>query len=127
MRSSVERRPTAGTPAWIDAWLRASAKGNASTHAVAHALQRMLDRGVAPEDLTTVVRAEQMELLYNVLLLLDGEGLEHLGLDLPGKPEAYWRLFQLRDHESTTANIVRPMESLHEELGDLDPERGTDR
>lgn len=114
------------TPKWIDAWLRAAAAGNTSTSKVADALKRVLACGVDPKDLTAIVRAEQVELLFNTLLLLDGEGLQHLGLDLPGNPEAYWRLFQLRGYESTLENVVRPMESLHEEMGDLDPQRKTD-
>jgi hypothetical protein len=116
-----------GQPAWIEAWVRTEGDGATPSWGVGAALRRVLDKGVDPEDLTDIVRAEQWEVIYNVCQLLDGEWLGELREKFKGLPEFSWRLFEVSVDEDYEAHPVRPIEDLHSQLGEVDPSgRGGD-
>jgi len=110
-----------GLPAWIEAWTRSQKGDDAPTWGVGAAMKRVLDKGVDPEDLTDIVRAEQFEVIYNVCQLLDGDWLDEVRSRFEEFPEFSWRLCEVRVDEDYKAHPVAPIEDLHSELGDLDP------
>ncbi len=108
-------------PRWIEEWLRGSrARGEAPT-GVAAALQRVLDKGVDPKDLTTIVRAQQEEIIENVCGLVDGEPLRELRMDLPALPSFSWRLYEVKQNEDYSVTPLRALDGLHEQLGEVAP------
>ncbi|MCA9676534.1 MAG: hypothetical protein H6708_28810 [Kofleriaceae bacterium] len=108
-------------PAWIESWMRSARKRGEVPTGLAATLQRVLDKGVDPEDLTDIVRAQQWEIIYNVCQLLDGEWLDDLRNKLPDLPGFSWRLYEVAVGDDYVASPVRALEDLHAELGDLDP------
>mgnify|MGYP007046991452 CR=1 FL=1 len=82
---------------------------------------RVLDKGVDPEDLTDIVRAEQYEVIYNVCQLLDGEWLSDLREKIPELHEFSWRLYEVAVDDDYVATPVRAIEDLHSMLGEVDP------
>ena len=80
---------------------------------IGHALKRVISGGVAPEDLTEIVRGMQADLLFSLCYLLedpgfDDEELEHIG----------WRLVETEGDDDPTD---RPICSLHESVLETDP------
>jgi len=82
------------------------------------AIQRMLDRGVDPADLTDVVRAMQVEALFNVCCLLDNpaHGIEDLQAKIPENVE--WRLAEF---DGEQGRLGRAVHAVHESFDQLDP------
>jgi len=76
------------------------------------ALERLMASGVSKNDLTTVVRVKQWELLVRLCYLLDDPGdVEPMARDIA------WRLFQVDDEDQPTAVIG----GLHESVLETDP------
>jgi hypothetical protein len=111
----------AGEPRWIEEWLRGARRDGEPPTGVAAAVQRVMDKGVDSEDLTDIVRAQQYEIIYNVCQLLDGEWLGHLREQLPDLPPFSWRLYEVAEDENYEVTPVRPIDGLHEQLGEVDP------
>ena len=85
---------------------------------IAAAIRRMLECGIEPADLTTVVREMQIAALDSACRLLDdGEhGIEDLREEVSEVVE--WQLAEL---DSDSGDLGRPIEELHLEFRDFDP------
>lgn len=96
---------------WQKQWARAD-------DPVPAAIQRMLDKGIDPADLTDVVRAMQVETLFNVCQLLDSasHGLEDEQAQIPENVE--WRL---AEYDGEKEVLGREMPDLHESFHSMDP------
>lgn len=82
----------------------------------AAALRRLMAQGADPEDLITIVRAAQAELLFGLCYLLDDPG------DLPTElAEVGWRLVEA--DPGGRADAARPIIGLHESVLEMDPAR----
>jgi hypothetical protein len=99
------------SPAWAEALRARPGPGGEATLA---ALDRMAALGVSDDDLTTVVRHMQRELLFSICYLLADPGeLE------PEVRDMAWGLFQLDAAGRPGAEIAL----LHESVIETDPER----
>ncbi|MBL0214663.1 MAG: hypothetical protein IPQ07_12330 [Myxococcales bacterium] len=98
-------------PRWITSWAN-------PTDAVPAAMKRMLALGVDPADLTDVVRAMQVEVLFNVCCILDSSshGIEDLQAKVPENVE--WRL---AEYDGETETLKRPILDVHESFHAFDP------
>jgi hypothetical protein len=99
---------------WIDEELkraRASPRGPGSQSGPV--LERLLAQGAASEDLTTLVRVMQWQLLSRFCYLLEDPG----DVEEPVRQIA-WRLFEVDEHQQPVA----PISGLHESVLEMDPE-----
>jgi hypothetical protein len=102
-------------PGWMNEWA-------SDAEPVPAAIQRMLDKGIDPADLTSVVRDMQVDALFNVCCVLDNpaHGIEDLQAKIPENVE--WRL---AEYDGERATVGRAVMAVHESFHDLDPtERG---
>ena len=110
LQQAWERVVPRGDIEWIDGEL-----GHAPDipgGAISPALRRLLDIGADKQDITTVVRTMQWQLLFRLCYLLDGPGYwEDFMSDMN------WRLFQI-DEEG---NPIVPIEGLHESVLETEP------
>jgi hypothetical protein len=95
---------------WIDAYLKAQ-PGKPGGQ-IARALVRLQALGASNEDLTTVVRVMQWELLHGLCYLLSDPDLVE-----PEVQDMNWGLFQTDDGGRPTAHIG----GLHESVLETDP------
>ena len=80
--------------------------------AIGPALDRLVALGASPDDLTTVVRVMQWELLFAFCQLLEDPG------DLePEVKNICWTLFQVSDDGA----LIAPIPGLHESVLETDP------
>lgn len=86
---------------------------------VAQAIERLLAKGIDPADLTDVVRAMQVETLFNVCQLLDnpGHGIEDLQEKIPENIE--WRVAEYDGEKEMVGS--RAILDLHESFHSFDP------
>jgi hypothetical protein len=86
---------------------------------VAAAIERLLAKGIDPADLTDVVRAMQVETLFNVCQLLDnpGHGIEDLQEKIPENIE--WRVAEYDGEKERVGD--RAILDIHESFHSLDP------
>jgi hypothetical protein len=99
---------------WLKAWRRADTPTPDAPFAQAGpALRRLLAAGIDPDDLTDVVRALQVDLLFQVCELLDSvHGWQHK----PTAP-ARWVLVET----DADGNVGRALDGLHEDVTAFDP------
>lgn len=86
---------------------------------VAKAIERLLAKGIDPADLTDVVRAMQMETLFNVCQLLDSpsHGIEDLQEKIPENIE--WRVAEYDGEKEVVG--TRAILDIHESFHSFDP------
>jgi hypothetical protein len=98
-----------------DAWMHRFARAD---DPVPQAIARVLAAGVAPGDLTTIVRAMQVAVAYDAAQLVDdpAHGIEALQEKVPENVE--WRLVEW-DGEADRAG--RPIRGAHQRFHALDP------
>lgn len=113
LRQAWKRVLDDGDESWIDAQISYSQKAQDAPGAgTGKALERLLKMGCTREDITSVVRGMQYDLLFGLCDLIDDPGeLEEPVSDIS------WALFQVDEDENPTA----PIESLHESVLELDP------
>lgn len=105
----------------LPAWVRhngGTRSEEAPTDPLAAALHRLLRAGIDPEDLTDVVRALQVEVLYNVCQLLDDPTLIDVAVPARRGSPLRWEITAVRD---TDPEQRVPVLGLHEEFEDADP------
>lgn len=95
---------------WIDSELQH--EPNVPGGAISPALQRILESGVKKQDLTTVVRTMQWQLLFHLCYLLDGPNFSEKVVS-----DVDWQLFQVNDEGEPTVAV----EGLHESVLEMDP------
>jgi hypothetical protein len=100
---------------WMDAAIeRAKERPHEPFAGVGVALKRVLDGGATREDMTEIVRGEQVRLLFDVLCLIDGSGPKHLEDEVR---DFDYRLFQT-NHEEAPVLLIG---GLHESVLETDP------
>ncbi len=89
------------------------------TSPVAAAIGRMLAKGIDPADLTDVVRAMQVETLFNVCQLMDNpaHGIEELQEKIPENIE--WRIAEYDGEKGVVGK--RAILDIHESFYSMDP------
>lgn len=93
-------------------WIPAMREDRYTPLEVQNALRRVFSQGVDEQDLTTIVREMQKNLLFDLCYLLDDPGsLE------PEIQDLEWGLFQI----DKDGNPTEPISGLHESVMDLDP------
>ena len=99
--------------AWIEkASNQSRAMPDQAGAAIGPALERLIAVGASKEDITTVVRIKQWELLARICYLLDEPGdVEHEAQDIA------WQLFQVDSEGRPKATIS----GLHESVLETDP------
>ena len=95
---------------WIEA--QASVEPSGPGGAIGAALMRLLARGGAEDDLTTVVRVMQWKLLSGLCYLLDDPGCVEAEVR-----DVAWRLFQVNENDEPMAVIS----GLHESVLETEP------
>lgn len=76
---------------WIDHMLSRRMGYSPHAHDAAEPLARILDAGVARQDLVAVTQATWVELISQVLRLLDGQQIN-------GADDGAWQLFEIDEH-----------------------------
>lgn len=96
---------------WQKQWYRESP--------VAKSIERLLAKGIDPADLTDVVRAMQVETLFNVCQLLDnpGHGIEELQEKISENIE--WRVAEYDGEKQKVGE--RAILDIHESFHSMDP------
>lgn len=108
----VDRRDNS----WVDTLIdQARKRPSLSNVGLGEALVRLIDAGAQREDIATVVRDMQVELLFRFCYLLGDPSLEEPELGHIG-----WRLVETDDHFEPTD---RTIDGLHESVWETDPER----
>jgi hypothetical protein len=98
---------------WItEAKIQSNLNPNQPGAAIGPALERLSAAGAQKEDITTVVRVKQWELLARLCYLLDDPGDVE-----PEAQDVLWQLFQIDDEGRPTAAIT----GLHESVLEMDP------
>ena len=98
-----------------DGWMR---EWSNKRDPVPAAIARMLAKGIDPDDLTDVVRAMQVDLLFNVCCLLDdsSQGVEDEQAKIPENVE--WRL---AEYDGEREKVKRPILDIHGDFYQFDP------
>jgi hypothetical protein len=100
-----------GDTQWIGTQQAEALKGNPGA-SIGPALTRLLSAGAAAEDITTVVRTMQWQLLFSFCYLLEDPGVLE-----PEISDLAWSLVQV-DEDGQPIDVIH---SLHESVLDTDP------
>ena len=113
LRQAWRQVPPATDTSWMEAQVAAAEKRSDQPGAGAgHALKRLLADGANREDLHTVVRTMQWELLHGLCYLLDDPGTLE-----PEVENLQWALVRVDED----GNAVGPIGGLHESVLETDP------
>lgn len=113
LRQAWRKVLPANDTAWIEAYVAAAERRPDEPGAGAgHALKRLLADGANREDLHTVARTMQWELLHGLCYLLDDPGILE-----PEIEDLQWALVRV-DEEG---NSIGPISVLHESVLETDP------